>query len=67
VLTNAIASIWTKRSLLFALVAGMIVAFVVFALQSGRIPIIRAKMTGHAYQSVVSCNPFVTFVTMPGL
>ena len=58
-LTNAIAGIWTTRSLVFALIAGIIVAFVIFALQSGRINIIRAKMTGHDYQSLVGYNPFV--------
>jgi len=52
-LTNAIAGQYSKHSLVFALLAGVAIAFVIFALQSGNINIIRAEMTGRDYQSMV--------------
>jgi len=53
VLTNAIAGIWSNQSLLFAILAGIAISFLIFALQSSNIDIIRAEMTGKDYQSLV--------------
>ena len=53
VLVNAIAGVWTSYSFLIAVLTGLVLATLIFAVQYGRNPVIRDILSGRDYQSAV--------------